>query len=825
MMLRRVMCFVLIATCASTSTRADENLSPIAAIKFMADFCVDCHGPIDQETERRFDQLTFDSESDRHSIMLMRDAVDQLVLGDMPPEDAAQPSIEERQAMIGALRQAIIQADLQLQPTSSQTVLRRLNRREYLQTISDLFDMDMSMFDPTSTFPSDSRDAAFDNFGDALVTSSYLLENYLEAAEAVVQKALADTSDIGVQEWVFRDRFDQQPEINAAQREAFANRFMCLYDCPQADRPEGAFGPLLKFKKGVPVDGMYRVRVLAQAMNHDTPYRESDIYFQVGEPFRMGVVPGDTRLIEQHTAQPIQPVLAQAIIEPGDPKWHEFKIQLDARFAPRFTFLNGMFAVRDTYARLTRNYPELLPESKRKSKGIVANRKAIIRHGFLPHIRIHEVQIQGPIGVDSAKRSRSRVLGSSRFDSSQIRDYIRAFADRAYRRPVTNAEVNRLMQLVSSRRSEGRSAEEAFQDAIKSVLCSPSFLYLQPLTAGDANSGDHALASRLSYFLWSTMPDDRLRKLADDGQLSSPDALHRQVERLINDDRSDVFLDGFLDGWLHLHTLGDQPPDRKQFREYYADSLHDAMRRESREFMRHLIATDASAIEWLSADYSFVNRDLARLYECGDLVDAETGHEFRKVVFSDRRRGGLFGQASVLTVTANGIETSPVIRGVWVLENVLGKPTPPPPDDVPAIDPDVRGATSIRDQLEKHRQNAACNQCHRRIDPLGFALEEFDPIGRVRPRYKNKAKIDTAGKLPNGESFADISELKKLLLERSDFFARHLTERLFEYALGRRLAPTDHRHVDQVMEEHRDQGYPLRSLIHSVVASELFQQP
>ena len=691
------------------------------------------------------------------------------------------------------------------------------------------------MFDPTSSFPADSRDATFDNAGDALVTSSYLLENYLQAADAIVEKVFRDASGVDQQTWVFRDRFPQQPEIDAAQREAFGNQFMCLYDCPQADRPEGAFGPLLKFKRGVPVDGTYRVRVLAQAMNHDTPYAESDIYFQVGEPFRMGIVPGDTRLTEQHTAQPIQPVLAEAIIEPGEPQWHELEIQLDARFAPRFTFQNGMFAVRDTYKRLTRDYMDLLPEGKRKSGGIVANRKAIIRHGFLPHIRIHEVQVLGPIGVDSAARSRNSFLGTDEVESSKIRDHLQTFADRAYRRPVTNAEVDRLMELVDARREQGRTPVQAFQDAIKSVLCSPSFLYLQPVSnrdqmsrgpiSTDQFSNDHAVASRLSYFLWSTMPDATLRDLANAGDLSKPGVLPEQVDRMLGDPRSDAFLDGFLDGWLKLHALGDQPPDRKRFREYYADNLHDAMRRETREFMRHLITNDASVIEWLSADYSFVNRDLARLYQCGDLVDAETGHQFRKVVFDDPKRGGLFGQASVLTVTANGIETSPVTRGVWMLENVIGKPTPPPPDDVPAIDPDVRGATSIRDQLEKHRQSEACSQCHRRIDPLGFALEEFDPIGRLRPRYENKAKIDTSGRLPNGEAFTDITELKQLLWERRDFFARHLVQRLFEYSLGRRITAADQSDVDQVLKAHRDRGYPMRALIHSVVTSELFGRP
>ena len=248
------------------------------------------------------------------------------------------------------------------------------------------------------------------------------------------------------------------------------------------------------------------------------------------------------------------------------------------------------------------------------------------------------------------------------------------------------------------------------------------------------------------------------------------------------------------------------------------------MKQETREFFRDLVRRNDSVVRWLDADYSFINRDLARLYGVLDQVPADGSEQFRKVTFADRRRGGLLGQASVLTVSANGIETSPVVRGAWMLENVFGDPPPPPPDDVPAIDPDVRGAKSIRELLQRHRSNDACNECHRKIDPIGFALECFDPIGELRRRYDNKVPINTSGKLPSGQTFEGIEQLKTLLIERKQFFIHAFTEKLFAYALGRRLELGDQATIDEVVDRAKGNGYATADLIEQVVTSDLFQR-
>jgi len=263
------------------------------------------------------------------------------------------------------------------------------------------------------------------------------------------------------------------------------------------------------------------------------------------------------------------------------------------------------------------------------------------------------------------------------------------------------------------------------------------------------------------------------------------------------------------------------PPDRGQFRAYYHYDLDSAMREETRLFVRHLIAEDLSVLNCIDSDFTFVNRPLARFYG----LPVPEGPGFERVSINDERRGGLLGQASILTVSANGIDTSPVVRGVWVLENLLGDPPQPPPPDVEPLDPDIRGATTIREQLEKHRQVASCNDCHRSIDPMGFALENFDPIGGWRTRYGRNRPIDASGVLSDGQQYQSVVEFRSLLLGRSEQFARALTGKLLAYAIGRHLTSSDRPHVDRIVRELSEHDDGMRELIFHVVTSEPFLQP
>lgn len=816
---------------------APEDPGGVNPISIIENYCIDCHRGADASGERDFETLDF-AKSDFDTQLKLQEIIDQLTLETMPPEDGERLSVKLRLAAIEKLTKRLQAMREQTKSVNqSATVLRRLSRREYRRTVGDLLAIDMTMFDPTMDFPGESLAEHFDNVGEALVTSGHLLERYLESADLCVEKALSVTERPSAQEWVFNGNFRTQAELSKGHKVAFDNRYLCLYDHPLNDKPEGAFGHLTEFKDGVPTDGLYEIRVHAKSMNRDTPYGDRAVRIKLEEPFRMGIRPGDTSIEDMFHTQPIQPLLDEAIVSDDDFQWYTFRVRLDKGFVPRFTFENGIHNVRSAWTRVYKNDLDKLPESIRKEKGIYDQRIAIIKNGHMPHIRIDQVKIRGPIEIRWPTSSQLAVLGQESFDESNIMELIKKFASRAFRRPVEKQELEQLDQFYHARLSAGHVPEQAFKDSLKAVLCSPAFLYFQtPSLKSSRNLTDHAIAERLSYFLTSSMPDDELRLLADRGQLSKPAILREQVRRLLGgndnpsehgtsrDNASDAFVTDFLDSWLNLRSLGSMPPDPNLFWQFYAGGLQEDMKTETRMLFRDLIERDAPAVEMLTADYSFINRDLAAVYGIEHRFPAESAHEFRRMSFENPLRGGLLGQASILTVSANGIETSPVVRGVWMLENILGTPTPPPPDDVPAIDPDTRGAKTIRDQLSKHRDHATCFQCHRKIDPLGFAMEQFNAIGQQRSFYDTKRKhaIDSSGELPGGEKFDGLPQLKQLLVKREKFFVRTLTKRLLTHALGRHIGTSDRQAVDGILAQLEDQNYPTARLIESIVLSELF---
>lgn len=800
------------------------ELPPHSAQKFFADYCVKCHGPEKQKADRRFDTLPMTVEKPG-TLIEFQDIIDQLNLGEMPPAKEKQPEAQEVREVIARLTQLVAEGQARFASTGGQTVLRRLNRREYLNTVGDLFGINLLMFDPTTKFPRDQTALHMDNLGDTLRTSGYLLAQYLDAADQVVEKAFALSERPREQTWRFTDDFRQQPELRQ-HREANGFRFMALYETTMSDKHEGAYGPLLNFAQGVPADGFYEVRVKAEAKFRRNPYDPNFFGTDLSMPLRLGVVAGNAKAGALHLPQPIEPQLGEAILKDDESEWHTFRVWLDQGFAPRFTFPNGMLSVRSAYARVMRTYNKLFPEEVRDATGIVAHRFAVLRHGQVPQIRIHEVEIRGPLFDAWPVAGAQAVLGGASFAPERTREILEKFAGRAYRRPARADEVDRLMEVVAGRRQQGKSAFDAMKDGLKAALCSPAFLYLvdpEIVPANDRALSAHAVASRLSYFLWSTLPDAELRRLADSGELAKPEVLRAQVRRLLASPRAEAFITGFLDAWLNLRSLGDMAPERSTFTRYYAQNLQPAMKRETQLFTRDLIDRNESIARFLDADYTFANRPLARLYGMESAVPGAKGHEFQRIKFNTPLRGGLLGQGSVLTVSANGIETSPVTRGVWVLENILGTPPAPPPDNVPPIDPDIRGAKSMREILAKHRDNPACFECHRKIDPLGFALESFDPIGALRTSYEKGGPIDTAGELPGGQRFADLAQLKKILVGRKDQFARMLTERLLTYACGRRIEALDRPAVDRILAAAKADDYRFRDLIEQVVASEIFR--
>ena len=409
--------------------------------------------------------------------------------------------------------------------------------------------------------------------------------------------------------------------------------------------------------------------------------------------------------------------------------------------------------------------------------------------------------------------------------ASCARKIVERLAHRAYRRPVSSSEVVQLTSLVTSVQKETGSFEEGLAVAIQAILMSPNFLFrVEKLpastTASSRQLSQHELASRLSYFLWSSMPDDALLLAADKGKLARPDVLEAQVRRMLLDSKSQSLVDNFGGQWLQVRKLESVKPDGKRFPEF-DEYLRLSMARETQVFFASIIREDRSILDFIDADYSYLNERLARFYKIPNV----TGPEFRKVSFDpESHRGGLLTQASVLTISSYANRTSPVLRGKWVLENLVGAPPPPPPPDVPNLDEAKIGKTSsMREQLEQHRKNAICASCHSRMDPLGFGLENFDAIGAWRSK-DGEFTIDSSGTLPDGNSFSGPQGLKAILKQKPDAFAECLTRKLMIYALGRGLEPADEDVVKEIVKSVSANNYRFSSLIMGIVESQAFQK-
>jgi hypothetical protein len=401
-----------------------------------------------------------------------------------------------------------------------------------------------------------------------------------------------------------------------------------------------------------------------------------------------------------------------------------------------------------------------------------------------------------------------------------------AFMRRAYRRPVTPEDVEPITKLVLAQLDAKQSFEEAMRVGYKAILCMPDFLYFPEKRGAE---DDFALAARLAYFLWNTQPDDELEKLAEKGVLSRPEQLRAQVERLLNDPKAQAFIQNFLAQWLDLRLIDFTMPDRKLYPEY-DDALRKSMVEETELFFAEVLKKDLSLVNFVDSDFAMLNERLAQHYG----IAGVKGPALRRVTLPPgSHRGGVLTQASVLKVTANGTTTSPVVRGAWVMRNILGKPPDPPPPNAGAIEPDIRGAKTIREQLDKHRKAASCASCHVKIDPAGFALENFDVTGQWRDKYRvltgpnlamtrNGPQVEADSALPDGRTFRNIDELKKLLVEDKDQLARCLSEKLLIYATGRGLRFSDRAVVKEIVARNRDKKYGFRSLIHEIAQSRAF---
>ena len=802
--------------------------SPALVDTFLSNYCLECHDSDVQKGDRDFDAFSFPLKTEA-DLIAAKDIIDQLTLKEMPPKKADQPKDEERLAMIRALREGTAAKRGKFQSSGSRTVLRRLSSREYENTLAALFGRRVDTLGLTADFPKEKTSQHLDTIGKSLVTSGFLVDQYFQSANRLVEVRLGKPQ-MEAKSWHFNSHFVQYEELSGPHKTAFNYRYLNLYEQPNTDTRQGGYGHIEDFKAGVPVSGLYDLEVEAQAMHRDTHYDPEIFGIDFSEPFRLGVVPGDVTKGHIHYPQSIEPLLASSIVPDDKPTTLTFRVWLEAGQTPRFIFPNGPYESRASVITVNKRYKD---DFQGRTEGSDVSRTLLLQEGKLPHIRISDIKIKGPMPEPGGSAEEVAVFGKDGFQADKALDQLQAFAAKAYRRPLTGEDIEPIRALYEKRIAEKATPRQAALDSLKLILCSPSFLYLSEITEGSSKAlKPYDLASRLSYALWAAPPDDALLAAAKSGKLTQDGELKKQIDRMLADQRISGFVNGFIDSWLNFRELGGMPPPRETNRAYYAEDLPASMKEEARLFFRDLLKENGSVERFLHSDYTFVDKKLAKLYDLPEKGSLRLKDGFQKVSLNKNpRRGGLLGMAGVLTVSANGVETSPVTRGVWVSENILGSPPPPPPDVVPAIDADVTGATTIRDRLAKHRADPTCAECHRKIDPLGFSLEMFDPTGRWRvnyPKPKNSKepapKIDPSGEFPSGETYENFAGFKKIIQEtRKDQFVRHLIQQVLAYSTGRHMELADDYVIDDIQAKVNGSGLGLKTVVIECLQSEIFR--
>jgi len=795
---------------------------------FLKQYCFKCHGPDKQKAKRRYDQLP-STISTLDELELWQAILDQLNLTEMPPEDKMQPTKPQLLEAIRSITQSIATARPRFAQQARHTPLRRMNSWEYRQTIGDLLGLNVEAWNPAENFPPEVKVNGFDNNGAGLITSGLLLDHYLSAAAQAIERAT---------------HFGSRPEIKAyAQKSPFyffekkanelpklfqVDRFRFVPETPYTDlygrHYRGGhigFRPLVN--QGVAQSGVYKVRVRAAALDRTHDYGKTIDDFRNGDPLLLEISAVDRQGSVTSTGNVSRErSLAMVELINEQPQWFEWDVYMEKGYEPEVRFRNGTTATKRMVRLLINDadkHPEFKPFAELRASGKNGHAKS---HGVMkayrgPKLRVWEIQISGPFVKEWPLSGHQLMYGSLKpedLNRDNMRERLRIFAAKAFRRTLRPGELSPIESMVYRKLRKGLKPLKALQLGFQTILCSPSFLFLEE---GEGKLSEHALAARLSYFLWSSAPDAELLRLAQQNNLKGSATLREQVNRMLQDQRSNRFVQNFTRVWLNLDNIGETPPS-KDFTVYYRDNLEEAMRNETQVFFKHVLEHNLPPSEFLEANYSFLNRELALHYG----IEGIKGNHMRQVSIEGTPRGGLLGQGAFLTASANGVDTSPVVRGIYVLEKLLGYTPPPPPDDVPDIEPDIRGAKTIREQLAKHREIATCAECHRRIDPLGFALENFDAIGAWRDEYGKNLPIDASGELPNGDTFSSVLEFQQHIIKREGQFTRNLTEKLLTYGTGRELVPTDRSAIDAILREMKQDNKGLTDLIEEVVLSEVF---
>lgn len=767
--------------------------------QFLAQHCGGCHTGEMAEGKFREESLTREF-SDGPNRNTWSKVLEQLAKGTMPPPDEPRPPADELGKMTKWISDRIVEAEHERQRTEGRVPLRRLSRTEYVNTVRDLLGVEVDLAD---LLPVESSAEGFDNSAETQHVSSYLMESYLEAADRLLDAAIASRSRPNT----INKRFDIKTERTVKPTGSVYRH---------VDEGVAIFSSWVSANIQVTMwqfqtrgRGKYRFRI-------------SGYGYQTDKPVTFHVMAGPMSAAAQ------QYLIGYFSVPPGEPTVIEFVEQMESNLTIRI-IADGLGVTPPQVEKVgAENYqgPGLLIQW--------VDIEGPIIDSWPPesHLRLfgdlEQISVPGP---DNTNR-REVVSEDPLAEAEQI---LMRFARRAFRRAVTRQDIEPFLTRASNQLEQGHSFEQAMRVALKAVMISPDFLFLRERPG---KLDDFALASRLSYFLWSSMPDDELMSLAERNELHQPERLREQVERMLGDPKAAAFTTNFTSQWLGLRTIDATLPDGTLYPEY-DDVLKDSMLKEVLLFFAEVLREDLSLSNFVASDFAMLNGRLAKHY---GIPGVEEGLTFHKVALPpDSHRGGLLTMGAILKVTANGTTTSPIVRGAWVLDRILGTPPPKPTLDIEAVEPDIRGATTIREQLAKHRDLPQCAGCHAIIDPPGFALENFDVIGGWRDRYRsigegepalvdgrtmryrNGPPVEADYTLPDGRAFANIDEYKSLLLSDRDQLARALAGKLMTYATGAAPTLADQANIESIVSKVRDRDYGFRSLIHEIVQSETFQ--
>lgn len=803
----------------ASNTRAE---TPKSIIDFTRDFCVECHGPDATKGDFRIDTLMWDL-TESHSREQWDLVFRYVSQGDMPPKEARNhPDNKDRAAFRKTLETAFTMADQSARPGG--TLARRFNRVEYLNTVRDLFGF--RMINLPLSFPEDVADTEFDTMPEGLFLSPSMIDAYHESATNIADRfvplprSISYTSDLTT-ETIGGDE----------SRMWFGskNQFLKFTGFNLSGWVGAVWDPLFVAQDS----GVYRVKLLANAQ----AATGAD-----GKPFRLSFHAFDPTESELPKRRRIEhtTLVAEVEIPAGDPAWVECDVPMEAGETFHLYCVN----------RLS---PDVIPMGDLNRNQVGGALKKIKKRPEAT-VELRGMKIEGPVAVPPRAEE---FFGTwpPKLDRAELEAKLLPFAKRAYRRPLTDTEAERLIAAVLKHGEETGAPEFAWHYAIRRLLCSPAFLYRElerepmsiavdsPGTAKDHSSLDQfALASRLSYFLWSTMPDEELIRLAADGTLAAPTVLQQQTRRLLADPKAQRFVENFTGQWLGNRDVAVINVCDNRYQ--WDSTLRHGYIRSTEMFFDEILRENLPISTFVDSDFTYANSAMRAVWGMEttrdknlnavatrrrqslawpepDRVDLKAGAGKLPPHVLNRR--GVLGLPGVLTVTGDGVESSPILRGVWVLENLFGQHPPPPPKDVPALDVDTSQAITVRETLAAHQEIETCAKCHRDIDPLGLALENFDAVGGWRDNYiGQKQAIDAKATMPDGTPLDGVDSIRQVLVDKPEIFTRCLLVKLLQYGAGRELSVGDQRVIDAIVKAEPNGGYCFQDLIIAATTSEVF---